>query len=61
MFDFLKIIMNKEGSIFNNDETSLHRVLKTDIKKDTNVNEDEIIFGCGCFWGAENAFGNFQG
>ena len=61
MFDFLKIIMNKEGSIFNNDETSIHRVLKTDIKKDTNIDEDEIIFGCGCFWGAEKCFWKLPG
>ena len=31
---------------------SVHRILKTDIKKDPSFQEDEIIFGCGCFLGS---------
>ena len=42
-----------------NDAYSLHRILKTDIKKAPHVEEDEIIFGCGCFWELKNVFGNF--
>ena len=45
--------MNNEDVNLTNDAYSIHRILKTDIKKDPNVEEDEIIFGCGCFWGAE--------
>ena len=56
MFEFLKNIMNNEDSVLNNDINLAHRILKTDIKKDPNPQEDEIIFGCGCFWGAENVF-----
>ena len=41
--------MNNEESNLTNDAYSLHRVLKTDIKKDPNEEEDEIVFGCGCF------------
>ena len=61
MFKFLKNIMNIKETTLTNDVNSVHRILKTDIKKDPNLKEDEIIFGCGCFWGAENVFGNFQG
>ncbi len=56
MFKFLKNIMNNEEVNLTNDVYSLHRILKTDIKKDLNVEEDEIFFGCGCFWGAEKMF-----
>jgi len=51
--------MNNKEVNLTNDAYSLHRILKTDIKKKPNVEEDEIIFGCGCFWGAEKCFGNF--
>ena len=34
-------------------DNSFHRILKTDIKNPNNQ-EDEIIFGCGCFWGLKN-------
>ncbi len=43
--------MNNEEVNLSNDVYSLHRILKTDIKKDPNLEEDEIFFGCGCFWG----------
>ena len=49
MFKFLKNIMNNEDENLSNDSYSLHRILKSDIKKDPNVEEDEIIFGGGCF------------
>ena len=58
MFEFLKNIMNNEEPKLTNDVNSFHRILKTDIKKEPNPQEDELIFGCGCFWGAENVFGN---
>ena len=61
MFDFLKKIMNKNKSTLINDFNSVHRILKTDIRKDPNPQEDEIIFGCGCFWGAEKCFWKLPG
>ena len=61
MFKFLKKIMKTEEVDSTIDAYSLHRVLKTDIKKDPNVEEDEIIFGCGCFWGAEKCFWKLPG
>ena len=48
--------MNKKESILNNDINPIHRILKRYIKNDPNPQEDEIIFGCGCFWGAEKCF-----
>ena len=41
--------MNKREVNLTNESHKLHRILKTDIKKDPNSQEDEIIFGCGCF------------
>ena len=53
--------MNNQQSILNNSTNYVHRILKTDIKKDPNSEEDEIIFGCGCFWGAEKCFWKLPG
>jgi len=36
MFKFLKNIMNNQESTLINDVNSVHRILKTDIKKDPN-------------------------
>ena len=61
MFKFLKNIMNNEDSSLINDLKSGHRILKSDFKKEPNEDEDEIIFGCGCFWGAEKCFWKLPG
>jgi len=61
MFKFLKKIMNNAESISNDGIKTIHRILKTDIRKDPNPQEDEIIFGCGCFWGAEKCFWKLPG
>ena len=53
--------MDNEKINSTNDAFSLHKILKTDIKKDPNVEADEIIFGCGCFWGAEKCFWKLPG
>ncbi len=61
MFEFLKKIMNNENASFKSDINSIHRILNTDIKKEPDSQEDEIIFGCGCFWGAEKCFWKLPG
>ena len=61
MFEFLKNIMNSEGRPLNENVSTTHRILKTDITRKPNPNEDEIIFGCGCFWGAEKCFWKLPG
>ena len=61
MFEFLKNIMNNEKVSLKNDLNPVHRILNTNIKKEPNSQEDEIIFGCGCFWGAEKCFWKLPG
>ena len=61
MFEYLKKIMNKEQASIKKELNSVHRILNTDIKKEPNAQEDEIIFGCGCFWGAEKCFWKLPG
>ena len=61
MFQFLKNIMNNEENHLTMDTNSFHRILKTDIKSEPNTKQDEIIFGCGCFWGAEKCFWKLPG
>ena len=61
MFEFLKNFMKNEDPTLINELNSLHRILKTDIKKSPDSQEDEIIFGCGCFWGAEKCFWKLPG
>ncbi len=61
MFKFLKKFMNSDESILSDNNYSAHRILKTDIKKEPNHQEDEIILGCGCFWGAEKCFWKLPG
>ena len=53
--------MNNTESISNYDLNSVHKILKPNLKKDPNSQEDEIIFGCGCFWGAEKCFWKLPG
>ncbi len=58
MFDFLKNrikVNSKKKSVFK------HRILKTNIFKDPGNGEDFILFGCGCFWGAEKCFWKLPG
>ena len=61
MFKFLKGIMNNSESTLSNEKNNIHRILKTDITKEPNSEEDSIIFGCGCFWGAEKCFWKLPG
>tara|TARA_B100001109_G_scaffold244669_1_gene231610 strand:+ start:72 stop:776 length:705 start_codon:yes stop_codon:yes gene_type:complete len=53
--------MNNQDPKLTNNVNSFHRILKTNIKKDPNPQEEEIIFGCGCFWGAEKCFWKLPG
>ena len=61
MFKFIKYIMNNTNFNVADEKISLHRILKTEIKKEPNSEEDSIIFGCGCFWGAEKCFWKLPG
>ena len=61
MFEFLKNFMNSEETTLNKHYDSFHRILNTNIYSDPNPKEDEILFGCGCFWGAEKCFWKLPG
>ena len=61
MLNFLKKLMFNKESSSNYPKDSIHRILKTDFKKSTNSQEEEIFFGCGCFWGAEKCFWKLPG
>ena len=61
MFQFIKNLMKNKESISSNEINTFHRILNSDIKKEPNSQEDEIIFGCGCFWGAEKCFWKLPG
>ena len=60
MFKFFKKLMNDRESNSNN-KINIHRILNTNIKVEPESQEDEIIFGCGCFWGAEKCFWKLPG
>ena len=61
MFEFLKKLMTNNESVSDKEKNFLHRILNTDIKEEPKSQEDEIIFGCGCFWGAEKCFWKLPG
>ena len=61
MFEFLKKLMINNKSVSANETNSLHRILNTDIREVPKSQADEIIFGCGCFWGAEKCFWKLPG
>ena len=58
MFEIFK---NKED--FKSEKTKYfkHRILKTNIFSEPEHGEDSILFGCGCFWGAEKCFWKLPG
>ena len=58
MFQNLKDFLEKnknENNHFN------HRILNTDIYQECKEGEDTLVFGCGCFWGAEKCFWKLPG
>ena len=58
---FLQNNMNNYESNSFGENNKIHRILETLITTNPNSNEDEIIFGCGCFWGAEKCFWKLPG
>ena len=61
MLELLKNLMSKKDLPTPDGINTKHRILKTDIQKDLDAHEDEIFFGCGCFWGAEKCFWKLPG
>ena len=58
MFELFK---NKNDDKSKSDKFFKHRILKTNIFKEPEIGEDSILFGCGCFWGAEKCFWKLPG
>ena len=44
-----------------NNKKVLHTILRNDISAELKDYEEEILFGCGCFWGAEKGFWRLPG
>ena len=61
MFKILRNLMKNKASLSSTKPNTLHRILNTDIKQEPNSQEDSIVFGCGCFWGAEKCFWKLPG
>jgi len=51
--------LNKTVKMESND--CLHFVFKTPLNETIKQSEEEIFFGCGCFWGAEKGFWKLPG
>ena len=58
MFEIFK---NKNSRGTQKDIKFKHRILKTNIYTEPKDGEDSILFGCGCFWGAEKCFWKLPG
>tara|TARA_Y100001970_G_scaffold267058_1_gene356500 strand:- start:816 stop:1529 length:714 start_codon:yes stop_codon:yes gene_type:complete len=42
-------------------ESNKHKILGSKLDEEPKENQDVIIFGCGCFWGAEKCFWRLPG
>ncbi len=61
---YLSMIINKLYSVQSSKKPNKqvqHTILKNDLLAPLKENEQEIHFGCGCFWGAEKGFWRLPG
>ena len=62
--EYLTMIIDKlysDNSTEKPKKKMLHTILKKDLTAMLKDNEQEILFGCGCFWGAEKGFWRLPG
>ena len=62
--EYLTSIIDKVYSIRSTEIQNikvLHTILKNELQATPKENEEEILFGCGCFWGAEKGFWRLPG
>ena len=57
----LQNFKNFLGNKKQNNDYFEHRILNKDIYEEPKEGEDCLIFGCGCFWGAEKCFWKLPG
>ena len=55
------MLQNFKNFFGNKNNNFKHRILNSDIYQESKEGEDSIIFGCGCFWGAEKCFWKLPG
>ncbi len=61
---YITMLINKLYSYNESEKLNnqvLHTILKNDLTAKLKYNEEEILFGCGCFWGAEKGFWRLPG
>ncbi len=59
MFSWLNTNSSKNEQTPNKNNN--HLILKTPLNHPLTNDQDEILFGCGCFWGAEKGFWKLPG
>ena len=62
--DYLAMLIDRMRTQKNTEKPNkkvLHTILNTDLSAKLKDNEEEIYFGCGCFWGAEKGFWRLPG
>jgi len=60
LYALIDKLYSKQSSIKINKQL-IHTILKNDLSAELKDNEQEILFGCGCFWGAEKGFWRLPG
>ena len=64
LVEYLSTIINRLYSNKSSTEIKkkvIHTILNNDLSAELKDNEQEILFGCGCFWGAEKGFWRLPG
>ena len=62
--EYLSIIIDRlysKKTFIKTNKKVLHTILKSELFAELKDNEQEILFGCGCFWGAEKGFWRLPG
>ena len=62
--EYLTMIIDKMYSKESSEKQNkkvLHAILNSDLSAELKENEQEVLFGCGCFWGAEKGFWRLPG
>ena len=62
--DYLTMIIDKlyaNKILKKTNKKVLHAILKSDLSAKLKDNQQEVFFGCGCFWGAEKGFWRLPG